>query len=128
MMKKKKRTDARDALVGKRLRTQRLVRKMTQTQLADRIGITFQQIQKYENGTNRIGAGRLQAIAEALSVPPSFFFGTSTRASQEAVDATFKFLNTRRSLKLVSDFSSIKDSRVQTAIVGLVEMISKASR
>src|SRR5213595_3857744 len=70
-----RRADARDAEVGRRVRSRRLECRLSQTELADRIGVTFQQVQKYEKGVNRIGAGRLQRISEALDVPISFFFG-----------------------------------------------------
>src|SRR3982751_3181300 len=70
-----RRADARDAEVGRRVRSRRLECRLSQTELADRIGVTFQQVQKYEKGVNRIGAGRLQRISEALEVPISFFFG-----------------------------------------------------
>src|SRR5216683_3991071 len=64
--------DARDMDVGRRIRAQRLVCRMSQTELADRLGVTFQQVQKYEKGVNRVGAGRLEQIAEALGVSRRF--------------------------------------------------------
>jgi transcriptional regulator with XRE-family HTH domain len=66
------RADHRDAEVGRRVRAQRLARGLSQTELGTKIGVSFQQLQKYENGGNRIGAGRLERIAEALKVPVSF--------------------------------------------------------
>ena len=72
-----RRADSRDAEVGRRVRSRRLECRLSQTELADRIGVTFQQVQKYEKGVNRIGAGRLQRISEALEVPISFFFSGS---------------------------------------------------
>jgi transcriptional regulator with XRE-family HTH domain len=79
-----RRADSRDAEVGRRVRSRRLECKLSQTELADRIGVTFQQVQKYEKGVNRIGAGRLQRISEALEVPISFFFGAgATDAGRE---------------------------------------------
>ncbi len=89
-MKRKTRTkapDARDAEVGRRIRAQRLVCSMSQTELGQRVGITFQQIQKYEKGVNRVGAGRLAKIAEVLSVPVAFFFGGSDQPTQEETDS-----------------------------------------
>lgn len=80
-----------DAIVGKRIRARRQSLKLTQTQLADRIGVTFQQVQKYENGANRVSAARLWAISEVLEVPITFFFeGAGTDESsvkQRRVDA-----------------------------------------
>jgi transcriptional regulator with XRE-family HTH domain len=69
-----RRADQRDAEVGRRVRSRRLEQRLSQTELADRIGVTFQQVQKYEKGVNRIGAGRLQRISEALEAPVTFFF------------------------------------------------------
>src|SRR3954463_9966038 len=76
-----RRADARDAEVGRRVRSRRLECRLSQTELADKVGVTFQQVQKYEKGVNRIGAGRLQRIAEALDVPITFFFDGSNGAS-----------------------------------------------
>src|SRR6266508_6549705 len=76
-MERKSRTkapDARDVDVGRRIRAQRLVCRMSQTELANALGVTFQQVQKYEKGVNRVGAGRLAKIADTLRVPISFFF------------------------------------------------------
>jgi len=73
MAKSVKSPDATDAGVGEKIRTQRLLRRISQTDLGNQVGITFQQIQKYEKGANRVGAGRLQRIAEVLGVPVSFF-------------------------------------------------------
>jgi transcriptional regulator with XRE-family HTH domain len=73
---RKRRADTRDSDIGKRVREQRLAKGMSQMQLAKQLGVTFQQIQKYENGMNRIGSGRLQRIAEALNVSVAHFFQT----------------------------------------------------
>src|SRR4051812_15994247 len=70
-----RRADARDADVGRKVRVRRIEQGLSQTQLGERCGVTFQQIQKYEKGVNRIGAGRLQRICEALDVPASYFMG-----------------------------------------------------
>ena len=63
----------KDVEIGQRIRAQRLLCRLSQTELADAIGVTFQQVQKYEQGVNRVGAGRLARIAEVLSVPVAFF-------------------------------------------------------
>src|SRR5437588_8826794 len=77
-----RRADSRDEEVGRRVRSRRLESRLSQTELADKIGVTFQQVQKYEKGVNRIGAGRLQRIAEALEVPITFFFNATPHASE----------------------------------------------
>ena len=73
-----------DVFVGSRVRLRRLMVGMSQEALADRLGVTFQQVQKYEKGTNRISASRLQAIAEVFRVPPSFFFQDEDSATPAA--------------------------------------------
>ena len=70
----KKTPDPIDRHVGSRVRMQRILMKMSQEKLGDALGLTFQQVQKYEKGLNRIGASRLQQISKTLQVPPSFFF------------------------------------------------------
>src|SRR5881227_4132536 len=77
-----RRADNRDAEVGRRVRSRRLECRLSQTELADKIGVTFQQVQKYEKGVNRIGAGRLQRISEALDVPITFFFDATPHAAE----------------------------------------------
>src|SRR3981081_2976553 len=82
-----RRAAGRDAEAGRRLRSRRLECRRSQTERADRIGVTFQQVQKYEKGVNRIGAGRLQRISEALEVPISFFFGNGQNGGTPAKEA-----------------------------------------
>ncbi|MDI1344542.1 MAG: helix-turn-helix transcriptional regulator [Pseudolabrys sp.] len=121
--------DPLDILVGKRIRTQRLVRKMSQSELGKQLGITFQQIQKYESGVNRVGAGRLQTIAKIFDLPVSVFFGEDNAtldASDAANETVLNFLNTARAVKLLKDFSRIKDPAIQQAVVALVEKIADA--
>ena len=74
MKKPKKKPDPTDVHVGARVRMRRIMLEMSQTALADDLGLTFQQVQKYEKGVNRIGAGRLQQIAAKLQVPIPFFY------------------------------------------------------
>src|SRR5207248_4793441 len=83
-----RRADGRDAEVGQRVRSRRLECRLSQTELADKIGVTFQQVQKYEKGTNRIGASRLQRISEALDVPITFFFDATPHASSRGEGST----------------------------------------
>ena len=93
-----RRADNRDAEVGRRVRSRRLECRLSQTELAERIGVTFQQVQKYEKGVNRIGAGRLQRISEALEVPISFFFGGPSGATKaesgNGAESVFGFMQT----------------------------------
>jgi len=102
---------------------------ISQTALADGLGISFQQVQKYENGSNRIGAGRLQHIASILQVPPTFFFDGQADLRPVAMrvapfDYVTEFLATGDGLSLVKAFTRIKDAKVRRRIVGLVEEIA----
>jgi len=103
---------------------------MSQEKLGEHLGITFQQIQKYEKGTNRIGASRLQHIARVLSVPVSFFFEDAPGGSPEPVDgigepqsATYvvDFLSSSEGLQLNRAFVRIKDAKLRRKIIDLVK-------
>src|SRR5215203_2065436 len=83
-----RKADGRDAEVGRRVRSKRLECSLSQTDLADRVGVTFQQVQKYEKGVNRIGAGRLQRISEALGVPITFFFDATPSSRPSAASSS----------------------------------------
>lgn len=120
-----------DKHVGSRVRMRRMMIGMSQEKLGEKLGITFQQIQKYEKGTNRVGASRLQQIATSLSVPPSFFFegapvpeaadgggGFSEPSSPAYVS---DFLATSDGLALTKAFMKVKDPKVRRRIVDLVE-------
>jgi transcriptional regulator with XRE-family HTH domain len=108
---------------------------MSQEKLGDALGLTFQQVQKYEKGTNRIGASRLQQIAHILQVPVSFFFegAPATPGSQvhgggmnEAPSPAYvsDFLATSDGLSLTKSFMRIKNSKLRRRIVDLVEQIA----
>lgn len=123
-----RRADARDGEVGRRVRSRRLELRLSQTELADRIGVTFQQVQKYEKGVNRIGAGRLQRISEALDVPVNFFFGGAgtkpgTVANEEGTDSVFGKLQTSGSVRMLKAFHKIKSRKAREIFVALVELI-----
>ena len=72
---RKRRAGAEDAEIGRKIRALRLQRGLSQSNLGDGIGLTFQQVQKYEKGMNRVSAGRLQRIADMLNIPVTFFYG-----------------------------------------------------
>src|SRR5437764_3177316 len=97
--------DSRDAEVGMRVKSRRLERHLSQTELADAIGITFQQVQKYEKGVNRIGASRLQRIGAALEVPVTFFFDgaieTPARAENGQGESVFALMQTSGSVRML---------------------------
>ena len=128
-----RRADLRDAEVGRRVRSRRLECRLSQTELADRIGVTFQQVQKYEKGVNRIGAGRLQRISEALEVPISFFFGVgagggsvSAKETASNVESVFGFLQTSGSVRIVKAFHKIKSRKARQLLVEMAEELADA--
>jgi transcriptional regulator with XRE-family HTH domain len=120
-----------DQQVGSRVRMRRLMLKLSQTDLADGLGLTFQQVQKYEKGMNRIGAGRLQQIAHILQVPVTFFFETPspnpppTVAQDQSLANLNDFMATRDGLTLAKAFMTIGDVRLRRRIVDLVEAIDR---
>ena len=121
-----------DKHVGSRVRMRRMMLGMSQTKLGDALGITFQQVQKYEKGTNRIGASRLQQISHILQVPVAFFFegapnlqgqdGPRTDAPSPAYVSDF--LATSEGLALTKAFMKIKVPKLRRRIVDLVEEIA----
>ncbi len=121
-----------DKHVGSRVRMRRMMVGMSQEKLGEHLGITFQQIQKYEKGTNRIGASRLQQISIVLGVPVAFFFeGAPTVGpegegfSEEQSPAYVSdFLATSDGLTLTRNFMRISDARVRRRIVDLVIAIA----
>ena len=106
---------------------------MSQEKLGESLGITFQQIQKYEKGTNRVGASRLQAIASILDVPVAFFFaevpGTRVCSSTDCRTATepdfvVDFVNSGEGLQLNRAFARIADAKVRRKVVELVKALA----
>jgi transcriptional regulator with XRE-family HTH domain len=103
-----------DVHVGKRVRHRRWLTGMTQQQLAEQVGIKFQQIQKYETGANRVSASRLWDIAEALDVPVSFFFEGLDEKDKEAVEKTavpVDLMGDKEALDLVRSYYSIPENQ-----------------
>lgn len=123
-----------DKHVGSRVRMRRLMLGMSQEKLADGCSLTFQQIQKYERGMNRIGASRLQQIANILQVPPAFLFegspstADSFKFGNEAPSPAYvdDFLGTADGLALVKAFQKIGDAKVRRKFVELVEQTAVA--
>jgi transcriptional regulator with XRE-family HTH domain len=119
----KRNPDARDIEVGKRVRTFRLRKGLSQGKLGDALGLTFQQVQKYEKGINRIGAGRLQRIAEILNVPLTDFFNVGKGVGSNSTEV-FELLHTASSLRLLRAYSRIRNPRLRRAVYTLVERIA----
>jgi transcriptional regulator with XRE-family HTH domain len=120
-----------DVHVGTRIRVRRLMLGLSQEKLAHGLGITFQQVQKYEKGTNRVGASRLQHIATLLSTPISYFFAeedSSLLAKPETSaneDAIISFLSSREGIELNKAFLKLENPRVRQRVLQLVTSISK---
>ncbi len=124
-----------DAHVGTRVRMRRMMLGMSQEKLGDSLGLTFQQVQKYEKGTNRIGASRLFDLARVLGVPIQFFYDEAPTEVTDAVLApgfsdrpaesyVVEFLSTREGLELNKAFVKIADPKVRRSVVDLVRSLS----
>jgi len=123
-----KRPSAIDRQIAARVRMRRLLLDMSQEKLAAGLGISFQQVQKYEKGNNRIGAGRLQQLAEILRVPVSFFFeGFPTSGGRTAALPSYisDFLTTADGLALTRAFMDIRDARQRRCLVILAEAMAR---
>jgi transcriptional regulator with XRE-family HTH domain len=122
----RKKIDPTDRYVGSRLRMRRMMLEMSQEKVAKGLGLTFQQVQKYENGVNRISASRLQHLSQILEVTPPYFFDGAPEATSEVPivsDYVADFLSTRDGLDLAKAFSRIPSRHTRRAIVELVEQI-----
>src|SRR5205085_2138090 len=124
--------DPVDKYVGSRVRMRRIMLGMSQEKLGEALGLTFQQIQKYEKGTNRVGASRIQQISEILQVPVSFLFEGGPRGTvsvdgfSEGTSPAYvsDFLATSEGLALTRAFTRITDAKLRRSIVDLVEQIA----
>lgn len=126
-----------DAYVGSQVKLRRSVVGMSQTELAKRLGITFQQVQKYEKGANRIGASRLYLISEILEVPVQFFFegvesvmeGQVTAdgsIDKGEVDKVEEFIRSPSGIDLCRSFVSIDEPKLRRRVMALVKSIAGA--
>jgi transcriptional regulator with XRE-family HTH domain len=129
----KKQPNPIDVHVGSRVRLRRTMQGLTQEKLGDSLGITFQQIQKYEKGANRIGASRLQNIAIVLNTPISFFFedapneeGTTIGGVEESGSSNYvvDFLSSSEGLQLNRAFINIRDATVRRRIIELAKALA----
>jgi transcriptional regulator with XRE-family HTH domain len=131
-MMAKKAPNPIDKHVGSRVRMRRMMLGMSQEKLGDGLSLTFQQVQKYEKGTNRIGASRLQQISNILQVPVAFFFEGAPNipgshdGMKEAPSPAYvsDFLATSEGLALTKAFMRIKEAKVRRRIVDLVKQIA----
>jgi transcriptional regulator with XRE-family HTH domain len=120
--------DPLDVMVGARIRILRKHRGMSQGELAGKVGVTFQQVQKYEKGTNRVGASRLSRIAAVLGVSVGELFESSEDKSAESKSAAakspFRLLAERDALRVLTAFSRTTNPRVRRAITRLLESVA----
>lgn len=127
-----------DVHVGSRVRLRRMFIGMSQERLGEQMNLTFQQIQKYEKGTNRIGASRLFQLAEVLSVPVGFFFegldsleqgaGAPGFAERNSETYVMDFLDSREGVELNRAFVRIRDPKVRKSIVDMVRAMADAEQ
>lgn len=117
-----------DQHVGARLRLRRTLLEMSQSELGEQLGVTFQQVQKYERGTNRIGASRLFHVAKVMQVPVAYFFeglaedGRSQLGNDDS-DTLYDFIASPDGLALAAAFSSIKDQTVRRRVIDLLRSL-----
>jgi transcriptional regulator with XRE-family HTH domain len=127
--------DPTDRHVGPRIRMRRLMLDLSQTALADALGVAFQQVQKYEKGTNRIAPSRLQPLANLLQVPVSFFFEglqhvgkTKLQGTTDSSNPYTEFLATAEGVALTKAFMQISSASIRRSIVQLVQHIAAVER
>jgi transcriptional regulator with XRE-family HTH domain len=114
-----------DVLVGKRIRMRRLLLGMNQETLAKGLGLTFQQVQKYENGANRVSASRLSAAADFLRVPISFFFdGLAGVPPTPETQASRERMEQPETLELIRLYYAIPDQRVRDQFLAVIKAVA----
>ena len=117
-----------DVLVGSRVRFRRTEIGLTQQVLAEKLGVTFQQVQKYEKGTNRIGAGRLQEVSKALGVPITYFFQSLSgeEVAGEDQGSAAKIMRVSGASDLLRAYAQIENATVRRAVLDLVRKLAGA--
>jgi len=128
----KKQANPVDGQVGNRVRLRRMLVGMSQERLGEHLGLTFQQVQKYEKGVNRIGAGRLYQVAQILGVPINYFYegvieqsAESIRNGDSSTPPVMEFLSSGEGLQLTLAFMRIKDSKVRKRVIDLVKSLAE---
>ena len=121
-----KKPDPVDMLVGRNIKLHRLAKSMSQEELAHKLGLTFQQLQKYERGVNRVGGGRLFRIASILGIPVSAFFEGADNPDQKSIDgfSPLSLIADPQSFRLAQGFSRITDPEMRRTLVNLIERIA----
>jgi transcriptional regulator with XRE-family HTH domain len=129
MKGKRRQPNSADIQIGKSIRAHRLIVGMSQSDLARKLGVSFQQIQKYEKGMNRVGAGRLPQIAKIFDIPIGTLFDANadTSPGKSIGSVPVKLIPDRSTLKLLTAFGGIAPRRIRLSLVGLVDAIAKAT-
>lgn len=127
---RKRRAGAEDVEIGRKIRALRLERGLSQSGLAEGIDLTFQQVQKYEKGTNRVSAGRLQRIADILNTPVMFFYGGMGAGAKkrDPRNTSLAFLQTKGAVRLIRAYSEIPSRTTKYALVMLAEALRSKER
>jgi transcriptional regulator with XRE-family HTH domain len=127
---KKRRAGIEDVEIGRKIRALRLKRGLSQSRLAAGIGLTFQQVQKYEKGTNRVSAGRLQRIADLLNTPVMFFYaGMSARPKRkDERNSSLALLQTKGAMRLLRAYAGIGPRTTKYALVILAQSLGNRDR
>jgi transcriptional regulator with XRE-family HTH domain len=131
----KKQANPVDGQVGSRVRLRRMLIGMSQEKLGELLGLTFQQVQKYEKGVNRIGAGRLYEVSRILDVPIDYFYegvvgqsaGRGGFAESDAAPPVMEFVSSGEGLQLSLAFMRIKDAKVRKRVLDLVKSLAEES-
>ena len=113
-----------DKIVGRNIRIHRLARGLTQSGLGESLGVTFQQIQKYEQGDNRVGSGRLYQIASIFEVPITAFYEGSDPSKIAKIPSPFDLLSDPMSLRMIQAFAKISGQKTRRSVLALVETLS----
>jgi transcriptional regulator with XRE-family HTH domain len=125
-MNKSLQKNATDTHVGNKVKLLREIRRVTQADLGKALGVSFQQIQKYERGANRISASKLHQLAQVLQVPPSHFFEGLDQVSVSAPDFGTQFAESSDALALVNAFKRVKSKDMRRAIIAMVTELARA--
>ena len=127
---RKRRAGPEDVEIGRKIRALRRQRGLSQSELAKGIGLTFQQVQKYEKGTNRVSAGRLQQIADLLDTPITFFYPSVKSRSKKTPEPNsgLAVLQTKGAVRLLRSYGAIQSRITKNALVVLAESLSNQRR
>jgi|ERR1700754_485183 len=119
----KQRRDPEDLEIGQKIRALRVAKGVSQATLGQALGVTFQQVQKYERGTNRVSAGRLQKIASLLETPVTFFYGEPVARRKSDPDSGFALLQSKGAVRLLRAYAEIASGATKHALVMVAESL-----